>query len=203
MRSVIGGDDNRIWARSGSCIYETYWMSVKRILSISSNIVIIVVYNLHAAWYIDKLWNIHDLLWYSDTKKKIQLDIDIEPTFRFTYTKYIDKQNSKCQKLVFAGISFYGHVWLRRGLNSSGSVTRGYYIPLAHSSSIRSFKLQLLYTCVSSSYYHSITINVKKVFISVRAIPFEIGRGAEWEPKIKTWRRVRPKQNMREGVFSE
>ncbi len=33
--------------------------------------------------------------------------------------------NSKCQKLVFMDISFYGHVWLRRGPNSSSSVTRG------------------------------------------------------------------------------
>ncbi len=31
---------------------------------------------------------------------------------------------SKCQELVFADISFYGHVWLGRGPNSSGSVTQ-------------------------------------------------------------------------------
>ncbi len=36
--------------------------------------------------------------------------------------------NSKCQKPVFSDISFYGHVWLRRGTNSSGSVTLGYKI---------------------------------------------------------------------------
>ena len=50
--------------------------------------------------------------------------------------------NSKCQKLVFADVSYYGHVWLRRELNSS----------------IKSFKLQSLNTGVSSSYYHSMTI---------------------------------------------
>ncbi len=75
---------------------------------------------------------------------------------------------SKCQKLVFADISFYGHIWLRRGPNSSGSspdpLTKLGPIPTnwLHNSSIKSFKLQTLYNRVSSSYYQSITINTGK-----------------------------------------
>ncbi len=41
-------------------------------------------------------------------------------------------------------VSFYGHVWF---------VTQG-----LHNSSIKSFKLKTLYTRVSSSYYHSMTM---------------------------------------------
>ena len=55
--------------------------------------------------------------------------------------------NSKCQKLVFVDISFYGQVWL-----TLRTIFNLFFPTLSH------FKLQLLYTCVSSFYYHSVTI---------------------------------------------
>ena len=76
------------------------------------------------------------------------------PLSYFTLALISWRFNSKCQKL--SDISFYGHVWLRRGPNSSGSVTQG-----------KSFKLQLLYTPVSSYYYQSMTIKASDTGMEV------------------------------------
>ncbi len=67
----------------------------------------------------------------------------------------------QCSYNCFQNISFYGHVWLRRGPNTCGK---------GNNSSIKSFKLQTLYTRVSSSHYRSMTITAKIVASKMSAV---------------------------------
>ena len=68
--------------------------------------------------------------------------------------------NYKCQKLVFMDISFYGHVWYGRKLNSSGGNAPTW-------GSIKSFKIQYYipecFLFWFHSDYHSMTVQHKAI----------------------------------------